>query len=111
MKNFSINVFLVNKTKYYEGKEIGAWVRLPNADLEREINNVLGEDKELAIHDAVCNFLDINESDDVYELNKIAFEVKNLSVSEKTVLSDLLGLKYGVKDALNIIQNKKNVLC
>ena len=106
MKDFNINIFLVNKTKFYEGKEIGDWIRLPNPNLEQDVANILGEDKELAIHDAECDFLDVDENDDVFELNKLAFEIKNLKAHKKTILSCLLELNYDIRDIINIVENE-----
>ncbi|WP_134686496.1 antirestriction protein ArdA [Brevibacillus migulae] len=68
-----VKLYVANLAKYNEGKLAGEWLTLPlsNEEIAEQIQAILGDDKEYAIHDYEAPFR-INEYDNVYSINETA---------------------------------------
>lgn len=71
-----IRIYVANLAKYNAGILKGAWIDLPAADLWEQVQEILGEDEEHAIHDYEAPF-SINEYASLNELNAIAGQIDN----------------------------------
>lgn len=75
MKN-EIRIYVANLAKYNDGILKGAWIDLPAADLWGQVQEILGNDEEYAIHDYEAPF-SISEYSSLDELNAIAEHIDN----------------------------------
>lgn len=68
-----MRIYVANLAKYNEGRLAGKWIDLPvdPADLQDEINSILGTDEEFAIHDYEAPFR-IEEYSSPFHVNQIA---------------------------------------
>lgn len=66
-----IRIYVANLAKYNAGVLSGTWIDLPAVDLWEQVNSILGDDEEYAIHDYEAPF-SISECANLDELNNIA---------------------------------------
>ena len=106
MKTMSkeFNIYVANLAKYNEGELAGKWIALPCYDIEEQIQEILGDDEEYAIHDYECNFMRVEEYDSPYELNELAEKLESLSEHEQAKLKALIEWGY-YKDIEDAIEN------
>jgi antirestriction protein len=102
-----MNIYVANLAKYNEGELVGEWISLPADNLEEQIQAILGDDEEYAIHDYECEFLKIDEYDNPYELNELAEKLDSLDSHEEEKLKALLEWGY-YSDTKEAIENLDN---
>jgi hypothetical protein len=100
-----INVYITNLAKYNEGKLVGQWVSLPLPldELEKIINEILGNDEEYFISDYECDFMTIDEYSDIYELNELVERIDDLNEYDQKKVKAILewGACKNVEEAIN----------
>lgn len=100
-----IRIYVANLAKYNEGILKGAWIDLPAADLWDQVQEILGNDEEHAIHDFEAPF-HISEYASLDELNAIAEQLDNEYDMERFAF--LVGQGYDYDYAF---QNYEDVTC
>jgi hypothetical protein len=80
-----IKIYIANLAKYNEGILKGKWVTLPCDldELQEKINEVLGNDEEIAIHDYEAPF-NIHEYHSVYDLNERMQGIEKVEIDYDT---------------------------
>jgi len=99
----AIRIYVANLAKYTEGKLVGKWIDLPCLDLDKKIEEILGDDEEYTIHDSECDLdgLEIEECSNLHELNEMAEKIEGLHNNDLLRISYLLddhGMEF--EDAL-----------
>lgn len=84
-----IRIYVANLAQYNNGRLVGKWIDLPCDDLQEQINSILGDDEEYAIHDYEASF-SISEYDCPFDLNDIAERLESLDEYEQKKLTYLL---------------------
>lgn len=107
MDNFEINIYLASLEKYENGKDNGKWIELPCLNFKKELKEILENDEEWIILDAECDFLNIDEHEDIYKLNQLAFTLNNLKSYEIRALKSILEVEQDINNALNILKDKQ----
>jgi len=82
MEKYIINVCLTNLSLYNNGALKYKWLHLPATEdeIEKTLEEIgCGEDAESFISDYECDFMKINEYDNVYYLNELAENVELVS--------------------------------
>jgi len=109
-----MEIYITDLAAYNNGHLIGEWISLPMSknDLNLKISEILlmgteacNDDEiheEFFITDFDCDFIDIGEYDDVYNLNKIAEQADGLNNHELKMVGFLLrnGLVKDFEEAL-----------
>lgn len=87
-----MNIYVANLAEYNNGKLVGEWIELPQSknDLHAILNEILGDDEELAIHDYECDYMQIGEYDNIFKLNEIAETMEGLEEYEQKALKAFL---------------------
>ncbi len=67
----------------------------------------MGDDEEYAIHDYECEFLDIDEWDNPYELNELAEQLEELNEYEENTVRAILewGCCADIKEAIEALDH------
>lgn len=81
-------IYIANLSKYVSGKLVGQWIELPidEDDLRQKINDILGSDEEIAIHDYENMPFDVSEYDNVFDINNFIRFIKETEIPEEVVL-------------------------
>ncbi|WP_277057567.1 antirestriction protein ArdA [Trichlorobacter lovleyi] len=66
-----IRIYVASLAKYNEGRLVGRWIDLPCDDLWKQVEEMLDDDEEWAIHDYEAPF-SISEYEDLDQLNEVA---------------------------------------
>ena len=105
----SINLYIANLGKYNEGELVGKWISLPITD--EEFKAVLKEIKidgiryeEYAIHDYECEFMNVDEYDDIDKLNELAETLEGMNESDENKLKAIIEFGY-YQTAAEAIEN------
>lgn len=115
-----IKVYITDLAAYNNGHLIGEWVSLPmdEEDLRAKINEILSvgsqvceddEHEEMFITDFECDFLEIGEYADPFQLNEIAEQAECLSDYEVKAIKFLLN-NYLVKDFNEALEKYEEVI-
>lgn len=115
-----MEIFITDLAAYNAGYLIGQWVSLPmdTQDLHAKIAEILasgaevcgdGEHEEMFITDYECDFIEIGEYDDPFELNVMAEKVESLSDYEVKAVKFLLK-NYLVQDFDEAIEKYDDVI-
>lgn len=115
-----INIYITDLSAYNNGHLIGEWVSLPmdEEDLRAKINEILlagsqvcedDEHEEMFITDFECDFLEIGEYADPFQLNEIAEQAESLSEYEIKAVKFLLN-NYLVKDFNEALEKYEEVI-
>lgn len=91
-----VRIYPTNLAKYNEGKLVGKWLELPLPDdeLKRELQDILGNDEEAFISDYEAEFK-IEEYDNPFEINDFVRQLDELEEYEQEkvfYLLDTIGL-------------------
>lgn len=108
--DYIINIYLANLSEFNSGNDVGEWIELPTVDLEEQIQEILGDDEEYIILDAECDFLEVDEYENIYNLNELALSISNLRSYERRVLKSILFIESDIYKALNILKEQRYVL-
>lgn len=83
-----MRIYVANLAKYNDGRLVGRWIDLPidPSDLQDEINSILGNDEEYAIHDYEAPFR-VEEYSNPFRINQIA-ELDDVALERFTYLVD-----------------------
>lgn len=96
-ENAPINIYVANLHDYNCGRLVGEWISLPqDEDVLKEVVAKISRGYEIAIHDYECEFMEISEYQNIYQLNEFAETLQELEEYEKCAL-------------MAIIQNECNV--
>lgn len=101
-----MNIYVANLAEYNNGKLVGDWISLPLAEteLQKRLNDILGNDEELAIHDYECDYMEIGEYDNIFKLNEIAEKIDNMNTWEATGLKAMLENGSSFDEALENVE-------
>ena len=108
--DYSISIYLASLARFNSSDDNGRWIELPALDLEEQVREILDYDEEYIILDAECDFLAIDEYEDVFKLNQLALAISNLRSYERRVLRSILFVESDVYSALDILKNGRYVL-
>jgi hypothetical protein len=104
-----INVYITNLAKYIEGELVGQWVSLPlpPEELDEVIEEILGDDEEYFITDYECEFMEVPEYCDIYELNELAEKLDSLDEHELKKVEALMEWRVfsDLEEAIENIDN------
>ena len=104
-----ISVFITNLAKYTEGELVGQWVTLPlpPEELDEVIEEILGDDEEYFITDYECEFMEVPEYCNIYELNELAGELESLDEHEQKKIKALFewGVYMDLEEAIANVDN------
>lgn len=105
-----IKVFITNLAKYNEGYLIGDWVTLPLPieELDKVIEEILGDDEEYFITDYETELpMDIEEYTCVYNLNELAEQLDYLNDHDLKKVKALLewGAYSSLEKAIDNVDN------
>jgi antirestriction protein len=94
-----MRIYVANLGKYNEGILKGGWIDLPISEeaLQEFLKDVVGlneQYEEWAIHDYECDFMDINEYDNIQELNEIAELLEGMDDHEEKKIKGLIDWGY-----------------
>ncbi|WP_295022709.1 antirestriction protein ArdA [Sulfurimonas sp.] len=115
-----IKTYITDLAAYNNGHLIGEWVALPmdEDDLRAKITQILAtgaqvceddEHEEIFITDFECDFMEIGEYSDPFQLNEIAEQAENLSYYEFKAVKFLLK-NYLVKDFNEALEKYEEVI-
>lgn len=114
-----MKIYLTDLKAYNSGHLVGEWINLPieEIELKDKIEAILIKGsyicgynethEEYFITDWECEFFDIKEYDNPYELNKKAFKIEELDSEDKSKMGFLLdnNLASNLDDAIEKYQN------
>lgn len=115
-----MEIYITDLAAYNNGHLIGEWVSLPmdTDDLQAKITEILvigaevcedAEHEEIFITDFECDFMEIGEYADPFQLNEIAEQAENLSDYEGKAVKFLLN-NYLVKDFNEALEKYEEVI-
>ncbi len=115
-----MEIYITDLAAYNNGNLIGEWVALPMDadDLQAKITEILstgakacknGEHEEIFITDYECDFMEIGEYSDPFQLNEIAEQANDLSDYELKAIKFLLN-NYLVKDLNEALEKYEDVI-
>lgn len=104
-----IKIYVANLAKYNEGILKGEWIALPTDrdELQEVINNILGADKEYAVHDYEAPF-EVREYEDIFALNDLAQDLEDVCEDEvivSIITDDVLGTGYDKQELVRVLKD------
>ncbi len=105
-----ISVFITNLAKYTEGELVGQWVTLPlpEEELDKVIEEILGDEEEYFITDYETELpMDIEEYTCVYNLNELAEQLDYLNDHDLKKVKAILewGAYSSLEDVIDNVDN------
>lgn len=104
-----MNIYVGTYHKYNSGSLRGKWLELPLGDdeLEKELSWIAeGEnDPEFMIQDFECDFYKIDESENIWELNRLADECENWDDGQKDAFKEFTESGYDLEESLQKVKN------
>lgn len=115
-----MEIYITDLAAYNNGHLIGEWVALPmdEEDLKAKIAEILAtgaevcgdnEHEEMFITDYQCDYMEIGEYTNQFQLNEIAEQAENLSAYELKAVKFLLS-NYLVKDFNEALEKYEEVI-
>ena len=103
-----VKIFISNLAKYNEGILKGRWVELgiDKEDLQKEIDEILGEDEEIFVTDSELSItnLEIGEYVDIFRLNELVRQIEEENI-DLDVLNAIMSEYSDLEESINIYNN------